>query len=395
MPRRAKGPRLYLRRARPDQVATWVILDGRCETSTGCAASDRQGAEKALANYITNKYEPPRTGGDLATTLIADVMTLYLREQGPLTADGGAWLGHMAGPIAEWWEGKTLASVNKSNCIAYTQWRVAQGVSDQTARHELKTLRAAIKHYHASDLGPLSAVPIVTLPAKVGRKTDYWLTRKQVAERLRAARRLSPWCPKKKKRSRCMQVARLLLICVYSGTRPGASRKLRWITSATGGWINLETETIHRVAAGRRQNRKLQPPVRIHARLLPHLHRWRKADMAAGITNVIHYYGKEIARINSAWESVAIEAKHATWRADPAHPDGGRWKVHDGPHICRHTAATWQMQAGTDPYEASGYLGMSVTTLLEVYGHHHPDFQGRAAGADPRRATRKTDVTRS
>ena len=32
------------------------------------------------------------------------------------------------------------------------------------------------------------------------------------------------------------------------------------------------------------------------------------------------------------------------------------------------------MQNGTDPWQAAGYLGMSVETLLKVYGHHHPDY---------------------
>jgi hypothetical protein len=43
------------------------------------------------------------------------------------------------------------------------------------------------------------------------------------------------------------------------------------------------------------------------------------------------------------------------------------------------------MQAGADVYEAAGYLGMSVETLLEVSGHHHPSFQEKAARATTRR----------
>jgi hypothetical protein len=31
------------------------------------------------------------------------------------------------------------------------------------------------------------------------------------------------------------------------------------------------------------------------------------------------------------------------------------------------------MQSGTSPWEAAGYLGMTVEMLLERYGHHHPD----------------------
>jgi hypothetical protein len=51
----------------------------------------------------------------------------------------------------------------------------------------------------------------------------------------------------------------------------------------------------------------------------------------------------------------------------------------------RLTAATWLMQAGVDAFELTGYLGMSVETLLKVDGHHHRAFQEKAAKATSRR----------
>jgi integrase len=51
------------------------------------------------------------------------------------------------------------------------------------------------------------------------------------------------------------------------------------------------------------------------------------------------------------------------------------------PHTLRHTAATWLMQHGTDPWEAAGFLGMSVKVLIDTYGHHHPDYMRGAAAA--------------
>ncbi|GLK69273.1 hypothetical protein [Hansschlegelia plantiphila] len=45
------------------------------------------------------------------------------------------------------------------------------------------------------------------------------------------------------------------------------------------------------------------------------------------------------------------------------------------PHTMNHTAATWMMQAGVDPWLAAGVLGMTIEVLESTYGHHHPDFQ--------------------
>jgi hypothetical protein len=44
------------------------------------------------------------------------------------------------------------------------------------------------------------------------------------------------------------------------------------------------------------------------------------------------------------------------------------------------------MQAGTDLWEAAGWLGMTVEQLEQNYGHHHPDFQEEAAEAFDGRA---------
>jgi integrase len=58
------------------------------------------------------------------------------------------------------------------------------------------------------------------------------------------------------------------------------------------------------------------------------------------------------------------------------------------PHILRHTAATWQMQLGTDKWQAGGFLGMSVETLERTYGHHHPNHLTAARDAFDRRPER-------
>lgn len=294
------------------------------------------------------------------------MLTAWLIEHVP-NSPSSDWLKQMIRPIAQWWVGKRLNEINGRNCRAYVAWRIAQHrrqdprskkpkvlVSDQTARHELKALRNALNWYH-QEHGPLPSVPVVTLPASSGQKLDYWLTRKQVADRIRVARRSYA----------TRHLARMLLIGVYTGTRPGALLGLTWMPSTSSGYFDLEAEILHRRGTqSRRSKTKRQPPAKIPARLLVHLKRWKAADDRLGCVHVIHFRGQPVERVYTAWRVVAASAGA---------------KRQDGPHIIRHTAATWQMQAGTDLYEAAGYLGMSPKTLWDTYGHHHPDFQSRAA----------------
>jgi integrase len=372
MSRRRKAPHLWFRPTERGRLGRWIILDGAKQRSTRCGKSDLEGAQLALARYIQQKYQPPKGLGQ--ELLVTEVVATYLKEYA-IHSRSESFLRHTAAPILEWWSGKKLSEVNGGNCRRYVLWRTSQTrkahtnskrppvkISDQTARHDLKTLRAAIRWFKAEH-EPSLTVPTVTLPKKVSSRVDYWLSRDAVAARLRAARRTPQAC----------HLIRVLLIGVYTGTRPGAIFNLRWLPSPSCGWVDLEAGVLHRRGSTVRPSNKRQPPAKIHAKLLPFLRRWRKADAARGIVSVVHYQGKPIRKLRRSWESVAIAAG----------------AVHrDGPHIMRHTAATWLMRSGVSPYEAAGYLGMSPETLWETYGHHHPDHQDDAARATGKKRAR-------
>jgi len=51
------------------------------------------------------------------------------------------------------------------------------------------------------------------------------------------------------------------------------------------------------------------------------------------------------------------------------------------------------MQNGTEPWQAAGHLGMSVETLLKVYGHHHPDFLSDAVDKMTAKPKRRPSAT--
>jgi integrase len=259
--------------------------------------------------------------------------------------------------------------VKQSTCQAYVAYRTAQPirqarksanpklVSKETARRELTVLRAAINAYHAET--PLDALPVVTLPESSPPR-PHWLRRDDVARLLRAARGLED-------RDAGAALARFILISLYTGTRSGATRRLAWMPSTIGGHVDLKAGVIHRRGADEAETKKRRPPIRIPARLAGFLERCRKADMKREkpVAYVIHYRGAPVDKQRRSW---AAAREKAGLSAEIT------------PHVLRHTAATWMMQAGVDLWDAASYLGMSTAMLEDVYGHHHPDFQKEIAG---------------
>ncbi len=88
MPRPAKGARLWLepeecdRDGRLIRRATWVIRDRSRKIRTGSARDDREGAERALAEYITTKYKVRRDRGrHPSEILVVDVLNIYLADR--------------------------------------------------------------------------------------------------------------------------------------------------------------------------------------------------------------------------------------------------------------------------------------------------------------------------
>ncbi|MEZ5816631.1 MAG: site-specific integrase [Hyphomicrobiaceae bacterium] len=351
MPRRPKAPRLYLRKRHNQQW--WVVLDRGREHSTGCSAEDVGGAEKWLADYLASKHEPARRLDSLHQIPIADVLNVYLREHAPTTRNP-SFIAATADPVLTWWGSKTLADIRGQTCRDYVAWRtsqtirnrkVARKVSDQTARHDLKTLRAAINYFHVQ-YGPLPSVPAVSLPDRAAPR-ERWLTRSEAARFLWAARR-DP------------HVARFLILGLHTASRHGAILGLRWLPSTAGGWVDLERGVLHRRAVGARDSKKRQPPARISDRLLAHLRRWHRLDRARGATHVVHYHGQRMEKMRRAW----ARCREAAGLGEDVTP-----------HILRHTAITWELQAGAPPWEVSGWAGISIEMLERVYGHHAPDFQ--------------------
>ncbi|MFC7399561.1 tyrosine-type recombinase/integrase [Chelatococcus sp. GCM10030263] len=396
--RKAAPPRLYPRE-RAGRPTVWVILHRGREISTGCREEDVEGAARFLEEYLGSLHNPTTGASSPATVNLSDLITFYTRQKkppddaSPETLERFEEMLGMADTLMDWWGDKTLAAVKGQSCRDYTAWRISQPlkqakskealkkrISPATARRELEVLRAAINLYHKEFT--LDFVPKVTLPEKSAPR-ERWFTRQEVARLLAASLGFiwdgdqGAWRPERRDkvtRTRRRHIARFLLIGVYTGTRHKAIERLQWHANTTGGWIDLDRGVLYRRGVGERETKKRRPPARLPHRLMPHLQRWSRIDAEAdrwrdeATVFVIHKPdGSPLAgRIRSGWEGIVADAGL------------GPEVV---PHVMRHTAATWQMHAGTDLWEAAGSLGMTVEQLQEGYGHHHPDFQEGAAGA--------------
>ena len=356
MSARRKPPRLFLRPSRGSHPARWVILDAGHEEGTGCGEFDTQGASEALRSYLGRKH--------LTKTLLdqrepeniplADVIALYARDVVPSHSRPEETAKRLSDLLCGF-PGKVLAQINAEECREYAK----TCSTDSAARRRLEELRAAINYHRAE--GHCSKIIAVWLPPKRASR-ERWLQRDEAASIIRASWR---YREKQKgveteRRSR-RHVAKFTLVALYTGTRAGPVCAASFYPMPDRAYVDVDRGVFYRRAPGVRQTKKRQPPVPLPPRLLAHLRRWK----AMGQKYVVEWERRPVRRVSKAFRNVVR--------------DLGFNDVM--PHTLRHTAATWMMQAGTEPWVAAGFLGMTLETLLENYGHHHPDFLAGARDA--------------
>jgi len=140
-------------------------------------------------------------------------------------------------------------------------------------------------------------------------------------------------------------------------------------------FVDLQSGIFYRLAQGKKPTKKKQTPVPIPSRLLAHMRRWERLGISK--SHVVEYNRRPVKSVKTAFKSAVRKAGLDLTNGNVT------------PHTLRHTSATWLMQEGVDPWQAAGFLGMSVKTLLEVYGHHHPAYMREAAEAIGSRVRKK------
>ncbi len=305
---------------------------------------------------------------------VADVLSVYLDEVVPKQANV-AKAAERITRLGEWWGAKMLSEVTPKTCREYADERTKGG-----ARRDLEDLRAAINHHARRNLHV--GLVIVDLPPK-GKAREEWLTREEVARLVWVCYRhgRTVRLPRGKNKGEVIEstwhdlrhLARFILFSLYTGSRSGAVLSASIFKGPGRSYIDLENGVFYRLAEGKQETSKRQPPVRLPPRLIAHVRRWKEKGIIA--THVVEWEGLPVKSIKVAWARALSLAKI---------------KKKAPPHTLRHTAATWLMQQGVDKWEAAGFLGMSTDVLERTYGKHHPDFMAGAASAITRKKPRKS-----
>jgi integrase len=312
----------------------WYIYDARRRISTGCA--DRAGAEAVLAAYLKEKDRP-----QLPVISIAAILERYLADRRALAIPGLARLEYAHKPLERILGAKPPEAMTAAECRRYAVRRRKEDVVDATIRTELQALRAALRWAAEPERSYIATPPKIEMPAKPEARVR-WLTRAEAGKLLAACK--------------AHHIRLFVTLALHTGARSGAVLALTWDR------VDLERRLVDYREPGRTATRKRRVPARINDTLLAAL---TEAKALATTEYVIEWAGGPVARIAHAFRDTAKRA--------------GLSGV--TPHVLRHTAVTWMMQAGVDPWQVSGLAGMTLEMVQQVYGHHHPDYLKDAASA--------------
>lgn len=365
MPRQRKPARLWLRPARGNEAAVYIILDGPKQISTSCGASSRVEAENCLAEYVTAKYKPERRERDINKVLVADVIAIYLTDVAPGQArpEKAAERGLR---LLEFFGGMTLDEITGERCRAYVEWRRGKGRSNKGttggSKRDLEDLRAAIQHHHKEGLH--RHIVRVALPER-GRARQRWMSRDELARLLWACWTYREIQNGKSTGKRPLRhLCRFLLLGIYTGSRPGAILSASWERGEGLSHVDTDRGLFHRQAEGKAETDKRQPTVKLAPGLLAHMRRWKRIDEARG--HVVTFNGEPLG-------SVKTGLNHAVALSGIEHGVTA--------YTLRHTAATWLVGKGVPTKKIADFLGTSEAMITRHYGHLVPGYQDEAADA--------------
>jgi integrase len=298
-------------------------------------------AQARFAAFLTAGQEIYRPDATIELT-VARSLKLYYEEHrkdkvsGRLFANVEAHIARHLGLMA-------VKDVDVPTSREYVRVRLQEGAAPGSIRNELSIVQAAAKHcVKFKHLKPTD-LPVVELP-EGGEPRQRWLRHEEL-QALRAAAD--------------DQTRDFIDLAYWTASRKTA------IFTLTKFQVDLQQLRIRLAKPGERKTKKRRPIVPIVPELLPVVQRLMKTpgELLLPADQDYNYWFEKAA--------LACQFDDVT------------------PHTLRHTRITHMLQAGVKPWVVAGFAGLTIDTLIDVYGHHCPDFMAEvlASRSEPNQAT--------
>lgn len=261
---------------------------------------------------------------------------------------------------APWFWEVGIDEVDLALVHRYQIERKAEGVRARTVNMQWETVRHLLAYAHK--LGLISKPPplVDPLPTR-DKKAAQWLSVEEATRALEhAAERGAVWHA-------------LTLFLLSTGARWGETRQLRWDD------LDLEAGIVHLRAESAKHGRPRDLP------LLPELIEALEA-LPRGHDQV---FARRHIRTEE-WIELQEDARVLGGKYPWEGKDGD---LRVGPHVFRHTFATWRLRRGASESQVSTLLGhASIQLTADVYGHVRASELGGVVEDAPRPQVRRLRV---
>ena len=173
---------------------------------------------------------------------------------------------------------KPTIGANRANGRTIHNSNGAKPVGNGTIRRELAILSAAIKYWHEAH-GPLTAVPVVTLP-KVAHGRDKILEQDERIRLIAGALGFyqHAYCDVSscKEHVRCVRIrqhinqhmARFILLASATGSRKGVVLSMTLSISVPAGWVDIDRRMLRGRALDKVETKRRKPPSGLGNRIM-------------------------------------------------------------------------------------------------------------------------------
>jgi integrase len=240
----------------------------------------------------------------------------------------------MASRILPYFGHRPAVRLTDDDIDRYIMQRRVTGVTDSTIRRELVDVKAVLNFAvrRRPPMIPFNPVRDYRIP-----KEDLDIIMPPTAAEFAAILAAAP-----------EHLRRICLLAYYLGLRPGPVEcyRLRW------EMVDWDAGTI--LVIGAKKGGPSKRSVPIHPELMPDLRAWFEKDDERGIPWVVHWGGRPMLKISTAWDHTLAKAG-ITRRLRP--------------YDIRHLFITQALEGGADHKALAEIVGSKPETLMKFYQH--------------------------